>query len=95
MQPAIKTTMNFSPAFHFKLKRTADLLGKPMSQVIEEKLAPVLDDEEKARLDRMYAGLFELEGMVKDDAPDASRTIDAYLYGWAGETDKEERAENA
>jgi hypothetical protein len=32
-------------------------------------------------LHRMYTGLFALEGMVKDNIPNASTTIDEVLYG--------------
>ncbi len=56
-----------------------------MSQWVEERLAPVLDKEEKARLEGMYAGLYALEGMVEEGPIDASATIDDYLYGWSGE----------
>ena len=81
MQTAVKTTMNFSPAFHIRLKMAAEQAGKPMAQLVEEKLAPVLDEQEQARLKRLYAGLFELEGMCKDPIIDASTTIDEVLYG--------------
>lgn len=93
MQATIKTTMNFSLAFHRKLKRAADVAGKPMSQLVEEKLAPILNVEEKTRLDRVYGGLGELEGIVKADAPDASAAIDDYLYDWDTEP-KEVREPN-
>ena len=77
----VKTTMNFSPAFHIRLKMAAEQAGKPMAQLVEEKLAPVLNEQEAAKLKRMYDGLFELEGMCKDPITDASTTIDEVLYG--------------
>lgn len=75
--------MNFSPSFHIRLKRMAEQEGKPMAQVVEEKLAPILDEQEQARLKRMYNGLFTLEGICKDPIPDASTSIDEVLYGQA------------
>ena len=57
--------------------------GKPISQLVEEKLAPILNEQEQTRLKRMYNGLFTLEGMCKDPITDASATIDEVLYGQA------------
>ncbi len=91
MQAAVKTTMNFTPAFHLKLKRAADFAGKPMSQWVEEHLAPVLNEQEKRRIHGVYQGLRELEGMVKNGSPDASTTIDNFLYGWSGEKEAREQ----
>ncbi len=73
--------MNFSPTFHIRLKRAAEQAGKPMAQLVEEKLAPILDDQEQARLKRMYNGLFALEGFSKEPITDASTNIDEVLYG--------------
>lgn len=59
-----------------------------MAQVIEDTLAPILEQQEKAQLKRMYDGLFALQGLCKDPIPDASTTIDEVLYGddpWKGE----------
>lgn len=81
MQPLIKTTMTFSPGFHIRLKMAAEKEGKPMAQLVEEKLAPVLDEQNKQRLKNIYAGLFAMEGMCKDPITDASITIDDVLYG--------------
>jgi alpha-amylase/alpha-mannosidase (GH57 family) len=87
MQQYIRTTMAFSPAFHLKLKLIAEESGKPMSQLIEDTLAPILEKQEKVRLERMYEGLQALSGMCKDPITDASITIDEVLYGdsWKGE----------
>ncbi|MBK8033814.1 MAG: hypothetical protein IPK17_30810 [Chloroflexi bacterium] len=82
MQPSIRTTMNFSPAFHDKLKRVADDIGKPMGQVIEDYLHPVIDELQTKRRRAVFDGLRELEGMIQEPATDASTTIDEYLYGW-------------
>ncbi|MEP7288434.1 MAG: hypothetical protein ABI947_22005 [Chloroflexota bacterium] len=83
MQTPVRTTMNFSPTFHIRLKRAAEQAGKPMAQLVEEKLTPILNEQEQARLRRMYHGLFALEGMSKAPITDASTTIDAVLYGQA------------
>jgi hypothetical protein len=77
----IKTTMTFSPAFHMQLKRAAERTGKPMAQVIEETLAPILDEQEKARRARIHQELMKLSGSIKDDLPHASQTIDEVVYG--------------
>ncbi len=81
MQAAIKTTLNFSPAFHWRLKEAAERAGKPMAEVVEEKLAPILTAEEQARLKRVYDGLAALVGLCKTGPTDASTTIDEVLYG--------------
>jgi hypothetical protein len=81
MQTSIRTTMNFSPAFHLLLKRISEQTGKAMGDIIEEKLTPVLTEQDKAQLKRQYDGLLALQGMVKDNIPDASATIDEVLYG--------------
>lgn len=52
-----------------------------MAQLVEEKLAPILAQQEQARLKRMYTGLFTLEGISKAPITDASTTIDEVLYG--------------
>ena len=83
MQIPVRTTLNFSPSFHVRLKRMAEKEGKPMSQLVEEKLAPILEEQEQTRLKRMYSGLFSLEGICKDPITDASITIDEVLYGQA------------
>jgi hypothetical protein len=77
----VKTTMVFSPAFHMQLKRVAEQMGKPMAQVIEETLTPILDEQEKARRVRIHEGLMKLSGSIKDDLPHASQTIDEVVYG--------------
>ena len=81
MQTPIRTTMNFSPTFHIRLKRLAELEGKPMSQLVEENLDPILAEQEQTRLKHMYSGLFTLEGIAKEPITDASTTIDEVLYG--------------
>lgn len=53
MPAAIKTTMNFTPAFHWQLKKAAEEAGKPMAELVEEKLAPILTSQERERLKRM------------------------------------------
>jgi hypothetical protein len=49
------------------------------------------EESEKERIKAMYDGLFELFGIIKDDIPDASTTIDDVLYGengtWRGTQD--------
>ena len=55
-----------------------------MAQLVEEKLAPILDEQEQTRLKRMYHGLFALEGMSKEPITNASTTIDETLYGESG-----------
>ncbi len=89
MQTSIRTTMNFTPAFHLRLKRVAERRGKPMGEIIEEKLLPLLTDEERSQLKRQYDGLLALKGMVKDVIPDASTTIDEVLYGVSQEGNDE------
>ncbi len=81
MITAVKTTLTFSPAFHLKLKMAAERTKKPLAKVVEEKLTPVLEQEERAFVRKMYKGLFELAGMVKDNILDASITVDDVLYG--------------
>jgi len=81
--------MNFSPTFHLRLKRAAERNGKPMGQLIEEKLLPLLTDEEQKQLRRQYDGLLALKGSVKDYLPDASTTIDEVLYG-VGQEDSDQ-----
>ena len=83
MQTAVKTTMNFSPAFHSKLKQVADERQKPMGQFIEEYLSPMIDDLQERKRQAVFEGLFKLEGMITNGTEDASTTIDEYLYGWA------------
>ncbi len=83
--------MNFTPAFHLKLKQVAELERKPMSQWVEEQLAPILNEQDKQRIHDVYQGLRELEGMVKNGAPDASTTIDDFLYGESGEMEAREQ----
>lgn len=91
MQAAIKTTMNFSPAFHNKLKQVADERQKPMSQVIEEYLMPVIDNLQERKRRNVFEGLKQLEGIVSAGNEDASATIDEYLYGWgSGQPSQEE-----
>ncbi len=91
MQAAIKTTVNFSPAFHNKLKRVADERRKPMSQVIEEYLTPVIDNLQERKRRTVFEGLKQLEGIVSTGTEDASATIDEYLYGWgSGQSSQEE-----
>lgn len=79
--------MNFSPGFHLKLKSLSKIEQKPMAQIVEEKLTAVLAAEQETSLQRMYAGLFALEGMCTEPIRDASTTIDEVLYG-AGAVEK-------
>ena len=81
MPQAIKTTMNFTPAFHWQLKKAAEEAGKPMAELVEEKLAPILTSQERARLKRMYAAFATITGICKEPVTDASSTIDEILYG--------------
>jgi lauroyl/myristoyl acyltransferase len=82
MPAAIKTTINFTPTFYYKLKQVATQQKKPMNLCIEEMMNPVLDKLQKEQLKRMYKAFFEMAGMIKDGPTDASTTIDEYLYGW-------------
>lgn len=84
-QPVIKTTMSFSPGFHIRLKMAAEQAGKPMAQLVEEQLTPVLEEQDDIRLKQMYDALFALEGICKDPIADASTTIDEVLYGAGSE----------
>ena len=83
MQTSVKTTMNFSPDFHKKLKQVADERQKPMGQFIEEYLSPMIDDLQERKRRGVFEGLFKLEGIITTGTEDASATIDEYLYGWA------------
>ncbi|MBN8592783.1 MAG: hypothetical protein J0M33_13550 [Anaerolineae bacterium] len=38
--------------------------------------------QDKQALQRLYEGLFQRSGMIKDGPTDASTTIDEFLYGW-------------
>ena len=47
MPAAIKTTINFTPTFYYKLKQVATQQKKPMNLCIEEMMNPVLDKLQK------------------------------------------------
>jgi hypothetical protein len=87
MQQRIKITMDFSPAFYLKLKFVAQTEQKTLTQIVEEKLMPLLEAEEEVRLQEMYAALHAMEGICKEPITDASQTIDDILYG-AGTVEK-------
>jgi len=93
MQAAIKTTVNFSPAFHNKLKKVADEHRKPMSQVIEDYLTPIIDNLQERKRRGVFDGLKQLEGIVSTRTEDASATIDEYLYGWGSGQPTQEKYE--
>ena len=78
---AVKTTLTFSPEFHLRLKLASQREKKPLAKVVEEKIAPILEREEKNFVRGMYDGLLDMAGMVKKNIPDASTTIDEVLYG--------------
>lgn len=92
MHTPIKTTLNFDPLFHARLKTVAQELNKPMAEVIQEHLLPVLDDIQKERHRKVFDALQKLNGIVTDGPIDASTTIDEYLYGWDGKQKQEGRA---
>jgi len=77
--------MSFSPGFHIRLKMAAEQVGKPMAQLVEETLTPILEEQQDTRLKQMYDALLALEGICKDPITDASTTIDEVLYGAGGE----------
>lgn len=63
---AIKTTLNFSPAFHGKLRQVAEARQKPMGLFVEECLRPAADDLQARQRRAVFDGLLQLEGLVKD-----------------------------
>ena len=93
MQPAIKTTVNFSPTFHNKLKQVADERRKTMSQLIEDYLTPIIDNLQERKRRGVFDGLKQLEGIVSSGTEDASATIDEYLYGWGTGQPSQEKHE--
>ncbi|MCA0456143.1 MAG: hypothetical protein LCI00_19350 [Chloroflexi bacterium] len=93
MQAAVKTTVNFSPAFHNKLKQVADQHQKPMSQLIEDYLTPIIDNLQERKRRGVFDGLKQLEGIVSTGTEDASATIDEFLYGWGSGQATQEKHE--
>lgn len=81
----VKTTLTFNPAFHQQLKSFARSSNSSMSQIVEQELMPLLKKKRKEKLHRVYDGLRALAGAIKDGTPDASATIDDFLYGKPGE----------
>ena len=91
MVTTIRTTLTMRPALFERLKQFARDQDTPMSHVVEKGISQLIEQHEQARLDKMYQGLFELSGMIKDPLVDASSTIDEVLYSengtWRGDHD--------
>jgi hypothetical protein len=81
----VKTTLNFTPLFHAKLKAVANDNQKSMAQFIEEHMKPVIDDIHQKQHRSIFDGLYQLSGTITDNIPDASTTIDDIVYGKKGE----------
>ncbi|MBL8164020.1 MAG: hypothetical protein JNJ61_18675 [Anaerolineae bacterium] len=81
MNIPVKTTILLSPVFHAKLKSAAQHSGKPMGQLIEEQLAPVVERLATQRHQAIYGDLLSLSGVITTDWSDASQSIDAVVYG--------------
>ncbi len=92
MVTTIRTTLTMRPALFERLKQFARDQDTPISHVVEKSVSQLIEQHEQARLDKMYQGLFELSGMVKDpELVDVSGNIDEILYGengaWRGDHD--------
>lgn len=55
-----------------------------MSEITEEGINHVLEQYERQRVNRIYDGLKELDGIGDPRITDASTTIDETLYGERG-----------
>ncbi len=84
LQP-VKTTLTFNPLFHQRLKSLAQASNASMSQVVQDELTPIIQQRRQEQAERLFKAFEAIKGMVKDDATDASATIDDVLYGKPGE----------
>lgn len=91
-QQTVKTTLSFSAGFLQRIRTMARERRWSMSRVIEVDLNSHFEEQEKQRLEKMYAALRKWQGSGSPDVSDASQTIDETLYG-AGGVWKGSRAE--
>jgi predicted transcriptional regulator len=80
----VPTTIRIQPSLLERLKMFAREHNTTMTDVIEAGIRHIIEQQEQARLDRMYQGLFALKGMIKEPITNASATIDEELYGEHG-----------
>lgn len=84
----VPTTIRMQPSVLERLRFFAQERGRTMSEIMEEGVNHVLEQYESQRLDRLYEGLKQLDGIGDPSITDASTTIDEVLYGeqraWKG-----------
>lgn len=83
-QQTVKTTLSFSAGFLQRVRTIARERRWSMSRVIEADLNSHFEEQEKQRLEKMYAALRKWQGSGSPDVTDASQTIDETLYGADG-----------
>ena len=85
----VRTSFILPNTLHQRLLMMAQYENKTASDLVREMLDKFLASREQARVTRMYQALERVRGIVKDNIPDASTTIDETLYGehgaWRGQ----------
>jgi predicted DNA-binding protein len=80
----IRTSFFLPATLHQRLLMLSGYERKSLSDLVRELLEKALVSREQARIARTYQALEKLEGICKDNIPDASSTINQTLYGEHG-----------
>jgi predicted DNA-binding protein len=83
------TTLHLPKSLHQRLHIASKRTNKTLSRLAVELLDEGLSEDENLKLDKTYQALRQVKGIVKDQDPEASTTVDDVLYGengaWRGE----------
>jgi hypothetical protein len=80
----IRTSIVLTPALHQQLSLLARQEGKKLSEFVREQLGRMVVEDRQTQINRMYANIQKMRGMIKDNVTDASITINEVLYGNKG-----------
>ena len=84
-----RTSLYLPESLHQRLQMASKRKQRSVSELVTELLDAGLSKDEDKKLDETYRALKSIKGIVKDDDPNASASIDETLYGvdgaWRGE----------
>ena len=80
----LRTSLYLPYDLHYRLQMVSETKSTSVSALIRNAVEKLLDREEQAKLDELYAAMENAKGICKDNVTDASTTIDEVLYGENG-----------
>ena len=80
----MRTTIYLPHSLHQRLRMVSKRKKKSVSDLVRDAVDKALAEEEEAQLDRIYAAMEKMKGIVKDPVTNASATIDDVLYSEKG-----------